>query len=299
MIDGLRNFVNFAEKGLDAVSISSKDFLAQIQILEQELNRKLVRRLNSTDIILTQFGQKFTPYAKRCIITINEGLVVASTQQSIYDFDNQLTIGLPQDSASTWALNCVKNFNKMHPGLRLVLFADNTLTDRIRENADIVFWSLNESLSNYEPSWYIEYKYALYASSEYMKLRGTPTLQNITQHDIIAYSGNDNNAKMSNWHLSGEYGLPLLRPTVLSQSRDLIVKMVSDGLGIGAVCRQQDVYYGYPNLKHVLKQISGPILKHYFLIRKDLNEPRRCNVMLLDELFKEYFSKNNVKMQQI
>jgi DNA-binding transcriptional LysR family regulator len=298
MVEELKNFVNFAENGLEAVSIPPKDFLSQMLVLERNINRKLIRQISATDIVLTQFGQKFAPYAKRCIMTVNEGLVAASAQQSVYDFDNQLTIGLPQDSASTWALNCVKNFNKMHPGLRLILFADNTLTERIRENADIVFWSLNESLSNYEPLWYIRYEYALYASSEYIKLRGLPKIDNIERHDIIAYSGTDNNARMSNWHLYGEYGLPVLRPTVLSQSRDLIVNMVSYGLGIGGVCKQQKVYYGYPNLRHILKQINGPVLKHYFLVRKNLNEPMRCNIKLLDDLFRDYFAKNSVRVYE-
>jgi DNA-binding transcriptional LysR family regulator len=293
MLEALKNFANFAESGMAGVSVSLQEFLAQMRILEHWLNRKLIKKMGRTDVVLTQFGQKFAPYVRRCLITLSEGLVAANAQQSAYDFDNQLTIGLPQDSASTWALNCIKNFNKMHPGLRLILFADNTLTDRIRD-ADIVFWSLSESLSNYEPLWYIRYEYALYASDEYIKLRGLPTIENIEQHDIIAYSGIDNNAQTSNWHLGGGYGLPILKPTVLSQSRDLIVKMVSDGLGIGAICKQQEVYYGYPNLKHILQQISGPILKHYFLIKKNLNEPMRCNTKLLNDLFKDYFAKNFV-----
>jgi hypothetical protein len=137
----------------------------------------------------------------------------------------------------------------------------------------------------------------LYASDTYIAHRGAPTLETIQDHSIIAYSGEDNNAKASNWHLYGEYGLPFLRPTILSQSRDLIVKMTADGFGIGAISDRQDAYYKYSSsLTRVVNVISGPVLKSYFLMRGCMNEPSRVNVRLLEKLFRVYFEAMNIKV---
>ena len=36
-------------------------------------------------------------------------------------------------------INELKNFNKMHPGLRLSLIADDAMTERMSDNATIIF----------------------------------------------------------------------------------------------------------------------------------------------------------------
>ncbi|MDR0942851.1 MAG: LysR family transcriptional regulator [Holosporales bacterium] len=296
MIEELKNFIKFAEGGrLSVLNIPENLFLSQMHSIEDEIRHKLVKRIDKVNVVLTEFGRRFVPYAARVVETISNGVSIVN-EWSSYDLDNQLTIGLPRDSATTWALNCIKGFNKRQPGLRVTLFTENKLTTNMLENMNVMFWPVESILSEYDAYWYIEFKYGLYASDRYIKVRGEPTLDNIKQHTIIAYSGRDNNAKLSNWHLYGEYGLPIINPSVFSQSRDLINKMVSDGVGIGALSDRQEVYYGYENLKRVVKEVCGPVMKNYFMVRKGMNEIRRYNMQLINSLFRNYFEQNGVKV---
>ncbi|MDR3224017.1 MAG: LysR family transcriptional regulator [Holosporales bacterium] len=298
IFEGLRNFVKFAERGMAGINISQEHFLSQVGLIEKELRHRIVVRVSRSEIAMTEFGREFSSYAKRSIAAIDEGIATVD-KRNIYDLDNQITLGLVRDSAATWAMNCIKDFNKRHPGLRLILLAENKLTDEMLEHSNIIFWSVAKIPDGYDVYWYIEFKYGLYASSDYIKEHGIPTLETIDKHTFIAYSGKDNNAEISNWHLYGRYGLPLIKPAVFSQSRDLIVKMTSEGAGIGAISDRQDVYYDYNKVERVLCTISGPVLKNYFLVKKGLNEQVRCNIQLLDKLFKNYFYRKGVRVYDI
>ena len=294
MLSELRNFIKFAEQGISSIDVSFEKFMSQICVMENALKHKIVKRFGKKDIFLTTFGRSFLPYAKKSLQLIEEGIKVAN-EANIYDFDNHLTLGVSRDSSSTWAINCIKNFNKMHPGLRLSIIAEDAMTERMSDNSTIIFWCLNEALKDYDKLWYIEYKYGLYASDEYIKKYGEPTFDTIKNHKFIAYSGNDS-ANITNWHLSGKYGLPNIRPSIMSQSRDLIVKMTAEGMGIGAICDRQDVYYGYPQMNRVLKIVDGPVIKSYFLVKKGIGEQMRCNVELLSHLFQKHFQEKNIKV---
>lgn len=294
MINELKNFIKFAEKGINSIDVSFEKFMSQICSMEEDLNHKLIKRFGKKDIFLTNFGRNFLPYAKKSLHVLEESIKIAN-EANVYDSDNQLTLGIPRDSASTWAINCIKNFNKMHPGLRLSLIAEDAMTERMKDNSTIIFWCMDDVLPGYDRLWYIEYKYGLYASDDYIKEHGEPTLDSIKDHKFIAYSGNDS-ANITNWHLFGNYGLPIIKPSVMSQSRDLIVKMTAAGVGIGAICDRQDVYYGYTQMNKVLKTVDGPVIKSYFLVKKGLNEQMRCNVELLSRLFQKYFQEKNINI---
>ena len=296
MIKELINFIKFTESGKLPLGLSAESFYSQISSIERELNHKLLKKIDDNSFI-TDFGKNFLPYAKKCISAFQEGINVAG-ECNIYDSDNYLTLGIARDSASTWAMNCVRSFNKIHPGLRLSIIVDDKLTDDILNKSTMIFWCFDYELENYDKFWYIEYKYGLYASDEYLKKHGIPTLDNINNHKIIAYSGSDSN-EITNWHLTGKFGLPQLKPSVFSQSRDLIVKMTAEGVGIGAIADRQDVYYGYKHLNRVVKIVNGPVLRSYFLIRKGLSEQMRCNVDLLSSLFRSYFIKRGIDVYTV
>jgi DNA-binding transcriptional LysR family regulator len=293
----LRNFVAFAEYGPDVLKISAREFAEQMLVLEEEFGCNIVETTgNDDEVKLTPFGKSFAAYAAQSLRILDDGLSATASQRYAYDSTNYLTIGIARDSITTWAINCVRNFNKMNPGLRLAILADDEMTDRILGSSTIVFWYTNKKLPNFDKLWYIEYKYNLYASEDYIQKNGEPSLDTIHQHQVIAYSGTDGNSSVTNWHLEHNPGFPQLTPTLFAQSRDLIVKMIAEGLGIGSTCDQQSVYYGYRSLKRVLQPMEGPILKSYFMVRSGLSEQAHCNVILFDKLFRSYFLINGIEV---
>ena len=296
MIKELTNFVNFAENGVHALKISNAEFLSQVKLIEDEIKHNIVHK--SEKIYINEFGKAFLPYAKKILILFSEG-IDACNKNNVYDKDNQITLGISMDSAASWWFKCIKNFNKIHSGLRVSVIAQDSLSEAMLEDSTIIFWCFDKDLPNFNKLWYIEYKYSLFASVDYLNNHNVPTLDTIKNHKIIAYSGEDNNLLMTNWHLGGEYGLPILNPTIFSQSRDVITKMVADGVGIGSVCERQDVYYGYPNIERVLKTVNGPVLRSYFAVRSDLAEQMQCNTALMSRLFRGYFEENSVEVFDI
>jgi DNA-binding transcriptional LysR family regulator len=299
MISYLRNFVEFGDKGVLPLELSKEEFLEQVMRLESEINHKLIVVSKQEGIRLTTFGTKFLPHARNSLRTLYEGLQTAS-DINVYDLENILTLGVAKDSVASWAMNCIKNFNKMHPGLKLSIIADDSLSQRMTENATIIFWCVNDKeLKNFNKLWYIEYKYGLYASEDYINRYGVPTLDNLAKHRIIAYSGSDNNASITNWHLTPKYGISYISPSIYCQSRDLIVKMTSEGLGIGAICQNQEVYYGYKSIVRVLDCVNGPILKSYFCIRDGITQQMWCNANLLNKLFTGYFLDKGIPVYEL
>ena len=275
MINELNNLIQFAEKNEIPKRVSPSVFFSQMKNIESELGHRVIKSFQGR-FMLTEFGKSFIPYAQKGLQDINEGIEVSS-KYNIYDSYNQITLGIARDSAYTWAMNCIKGFNKIHPGLRLTVLVDDYLTEEIVDKATIIFWSYDKSLTDYDKPWCIEYKYGLYASNEYLENYGTPTLANIKDHKIIAYSGTEN-YEITNWHLLGnKYGLPKLTPVIFCQSRDLIAKMISEGIGIGSTSDHQDAYYGYNNLNQVVKIVAGPILRSHFFIRKGLSYQTQNN----------------------
>lgn len=294
MIKEIFQFVDFAENGMEDLKVGVPEFLLQMSRLESEINHKIITQ-KSGKLALSEVGKVFLPYAKK-FLSIFEELTEFCNEINVYDQENQIVLGISRDTAASWGLRCIKNFNKMHPGLRMSVIAHDSLSNVMVDQATIVFWCFDFDIPNFDKLWYIEYKYALFASSTYLQNHSMPTLETINNHKIIAYSGSDNNLSFTNWHLTGKYGLPILKPTIFSQSRDIIAKMVADGIGIGAVCDRQDIYYGYKNVERVLKTVDGPVLRSYFAVRSGLSEQMQCNANLLNQLFRTYFEENFVEV---
>ncbi len=279
--------------------IKKSELLGIVYNFEKEINRKLILQNQYTGKIeLTKEGTLFSQYARRGINMISTGYDLITNDNNNYDIENNIVLGISKDSISSWALDCLQNFNKIHPGLRLSIIADDMITQDMINKSSIIFWCLedNESIKEFDRIWYIEYKYGLFASLEYIENYGNITLENIHNHRVIAYDGKDSlfSYRNSNWHINGKYGLPILNPSIFSSSREMMSMMIAKGLGIGSVCDSQELYYGYNGLKRIIPHIEGPILKNYFLCRRDILEQQKCNIELISSLFHTYFKRKNV-----
>ncbi|MDR2075143.1 MAG: hypothetical protein LBP31_02885 [Holosporales bacterium] len=298
----LAYFSEYGEKFVyDYFLISRLELIDIIHNFEEDLGMKLISHTNPAIIEPTEKFWELVSILQRSNSTFEEAVKNDLQKSDKYAFENELTLGLPSDSASTWALNCIKDYNKTRqPGLKLTVLADEYITSSMILNASIIFWCLGEKeLSEFKRHWHIEYKYYLFASDEYIARYGEPTVDNIQNHRIIAYSGLDSefDYRGSNWHISGKYGLPKLQPTIYTSSREMVSRLVADGVGIGSVCEKQEVYYGLQGIRKVLASVEGPAIKSYFTSRsEEMSGQVALNIDLIDGLFKKYFERNGVKV---
>ncbi len=282
-------------------SISDLELIQTIRAIEKELRTKLIICNHFPNIEPTEYCSSLLPSLQKSLDALDASVISGGNRFNPYDLDNELTLGLAADSASTWAMNCVRNFNKMHPGLRLTVLADDYITNTMISDANVIFWCVeNEELPEFKRHWYIKYTYCLFASEEYIERYGEPSIENIRDHRIIAYAGPDNSFdyRGSNWHLHGKYGLPVLNPAIYVSSREMVSRLVSDGAGIGSVCDSQDLYYGLTGLRKVLEYIEGPSIKCYFISRKSVSEQVACNIELVDTLFRSNFQEKNITIME-
>lgn len=293
----------FLEHGEDSTcnhfKISNLGLVQIIKRIEDDLKTKLITHNHFKNIKPTEECLLYLPSIKKSLTTLEDGIISEIRKLNPYDCDNELTLGLAADSASTWAMNCVKNFNKIHPGLRLTILADDYITSSMISDATIIFWCVGKKeIPDFRRHWYIEYKYGLFASEEYIAKYGEPSIENIRDHKIIGYSGPDKNeeCRSSNWHIYGKHGLPVLKPAIYASSREMISRLVSDGAGIGSVCDTQGLYYGLDGLCKVLKYIEGPSIRNYFTSKGGVSEQVTCNIELFDHLFQNNFKKKGIKI---
>lgn len=301
MKTSIRILAYFLEKGEEATCshfmISPLELIKIIGGVEEELQAQLISHTNFSNIEPTKYSLLLLPSIQKSLEMLERGN--KNNHYNLYDTYNELVLGIASDSISTWAMDCVKDFNKIHPGLRLKILADDCISESMISESTIIFWCLEENeLPEFNRHWYIEYTYGLFASEEYIDKYGDPTIENIKQHKIIAYAGSDNSFDFrgSNWHLSGKFGLPNINPTIYASSREMVSRLVSDGAGIGSVCDSQEMYYGLKGLKRVLGYIDGPSIKSFFISRKGVSEQVSCNIELLDNLFRSSLKKKGINV---
>ncbi|MDR3031306.1 MAG: hypothetical protein LBU35_02895, partial [Holosporales bacterium] len=252
----------------------------------------LINIIEKNKVVLTPLGKRIFQYLRDSLNIINKEIYSSSESSAAYKSENILTLGVEKNDIS-WVLYCLKDFSKINPGLTLSIISDDFLTESIMEKSDIIFYHLQEQeLKRFNKFWYLEYKHGLYASQEYITKYGEPTLDNISWHKIIAYSGLFKTSL--NWHLHSEYGLPELSPSIFSQSPNLILKMTMEGLGIGALAENKDLYSENSQLIRIIKHINGPVLKNYFCVKNGLSNQMMCNIDLVSNLFLQYFRSKSI-----
>ena len=274
--------------------VSKCELILRIENLSKALNIQLIEYDNLSDVTITRD-------ALHILSTLQGFLDTIKVHNNKHDKES-LSIGISIDSASTWAMGCINNFNKINPMLKLFIIADDFISDTMKNNASIIFWCINDGeLNDYKQNWYIEYEYFLFASQDYINKHGIPTISNIHSHTVIAYSGKDKeyDYRGSNWHINGKYGLPVIKPKISVSSREMVARLIANGAGIGSVCTTQDMYYGLDGLVRIFKNIQGPKIKNYFLSKRNMSPQDQANIDLIDSLFRVTLERRGIKINYV
>jgi hypothetical protein len=170
-------------------------------------------------------------------------------------------------------------------------------------NTQVLFCNMKKTDSLFfNKRWSIKLTQGLYASEHYLSDVGMPrNAEDLLNHAIIARGQNFDYEvhKIDNWHLTGQYGLKNLEPSIIISSRAVLITAIEAALGIGPVvdCHEK---LGYMKLSRVLSEIKGPDIILDFCVNKMLSKyliryVDRFEAMLttmLSEMGIEIFSEN-------
>jgi hypothetical protein len=140
-------------------------------------------------------------------------------------------------------------------------------------NTHVLFHNMKKVDSLFfDKRWSIRLPQGLYASEHYLSDAGMPrNIEDLENHSIIAqgYNFDYEVHNIDNWHLTGNYGLKKLDPSIVISSRTVLITAIETALGIGPVvdCHEK---LGYMKLSRVLPEIKGPDVILAFCVNKML-----------------------------
>jgi DNA-binding transcriptional LysR family regulator len=138
----------------------------------------------------------------------------------------------------------------------------------------------------FEKQWTALATQGLYASKVYLEDVGEPidSAKQLVKHAILGLgnSFNRDEYKRQNWHLSDEFDLGFVEPSMIINSQSALMNAVETSLGIAPI---RDYYckISQTTLVRVLPEIEGPVIKIDFAIRKFLPQHIRNLVQKIEQ----------------
>ncbi|MDR0695258.1 MAG: hypothetical protein LBF56_00580 [Holosporales bacterium] len=228
---------------------------------------------------LTAAGMSFLPRAKRII---NELIESSITDDKHSDIDSGVVIrSNPLEGKFLLLPNIVKlKMAQKYSHIHIELFTHE------EEGEDVDIMSSHILFKNmgirdrlfFEKRWAIKVDQGLYASEGYLYDVGIfpQTPADLQKHSILGYgdSFNPEIYESLNWHLSQEYGLLNLEPSIMVSSRAVLMNAVEFDLGVGPIADYRSEMSS-KKLHRVLPQIKGPPMIIEFAVRKFLTDRLR------------------------
>jgi DNA-binding transcriptional LysR family regulator len=277
----------------------SDEGTAILERLEGGLNFKLFEGKNyESEKCLSESGKLFLPRAKRIIRDILDCALFTENSAS----NDNVVIRTSALHGKNFILPCMKkleaNYNTPDSYIELVTSEDEMSSELI--NSHVLFCNMSRvDRLFFERKWFVSMNQGLYASEGYLldvgKIPEYP--EDLLTHSILGYgdSFDCETTELTNWHLSGQYGLCHLQPSIMINSKDVLITAVEFDLGIGPVV-------GYHNkisakqLVRILPFIEGPQIDIDFAIRKFLPDKFKEVVAGIESAILDIVSELNLEV---
>ncbi|TPE49462.1 LysR family transcriptional regulator [Maribrevibacterium harenarium] len=264
--------------GAAAALGKSKAFVSnQINRLEEHLGFKLLYR-STRHVSLTDSGKLFLPYCERLQANLSEAQHLLDDRQNDQGGDIRLTIPLSLGRCiiESW----LPEFQREFPNIRFCLNLSNTPINLLSGNYDLAIRATN-LLSNqdYVAIHLTEFRYALFASDDYLSRYGKPAHPlDISKHRGILHSDVDTDNK---WYFRTDasdepLGIAPLT-TMMIDSSEGILHAVKQGLGIGRL--PEYVVYDQP-VQRLLSAFELPPVAIQLIYPYQGTLPRRLRLFV-------------------
>lgn len=297
-------FVKLAESNCDfnvhkILGIPRSSMWTYISDLEKTLGKKLINR-KKQGLSFTAAGEEFIPYAYKIYQTYEESLL-STSHANDFNIEGDILVSTTTAVSLQWSsIEIIKSLYTAYPYLKLHITGCDFISKEEENVYDVLIRPFGDS-DKFKKIWFTTYQHGLFASQEYINKMGMPqTPEDLTSHRIIGYGEH----KFSyfddiNWHLKGQdYGLPKLKPVLTINSTKAIFDAALQGLGICAASIESNHIYG-GDLVRILPQITGPLVKTFFCIKKSAIGQKLRNINAFNNYFENFLKESGINICSI
>ncbi|MEN9538418.1 MAG: hypothetical protein RLZZ126_653 [Pseudomonadota bacterium] len=206
----------------------------RLAALEQRLGERLLLRTTRRQT-LTEFGQLLLEHARQVVAEVDAVGSLREHRQSAPS--GRLRVSMPSDYAHVLLADALARFVVQHPGITLELDLSARRVDLLGEGFDLAIRIGPLPDDNALAARRLhESSIGLYASADYIARKGEPMHPDeLVNHEAVHLLGS--NGDVLRWTLlRGDVtwnGLPPAR--IAANSMELLIRMVSAGLGLAAI----------------------------------------------------------------
>ncbi len=256
-------YKNFSKAG-KALFLSQPTISLHIANLEKELSTPLFDR-TSKEVNLTPAGNEFLNYALDMINMKNRAIHDIQTSQK--KITGSITISTSTTPSLVLLPNAIQGFEAMHPDVKFIVEEKGStaiLEDVCSLNSDLVLISMHIDNERFISQPLFEDE-LVFICSEASPLKGVVEISDLLGYKFITRSDQSATRKeIDRLMIENGYDLALLENVVESDNMNLIIHLVSRGLGISYMskrifdCFQKTMRVKAFNIRglHVVREIN-------------------------------------------
>lgn len=274
------------------LGLSQSAVSRQIRSLEESLSSSLFQR-HPRGLILTEQGEILFITAKQLHenITKAETLLHENKQQPEGLLKVTTTVGF----GSIWLTPHIADFLNRYPEMKLSIIVGDRDLDLVTREADVAIRMTTPTQPELIQRKLFTGHLAIYASSKYLKLYGTPkSINELTNHRIVGF-GRNLEVPFPEVHwlpdmltkINGSF-----KPSLTVNNIVGMVRAVENGVGIAALPTLMVQELG--GCINILSDLEGPTIKAYFVYPKELKSIKKVAIFrdFLLEKIREISLKN-------
>ncbi len=260
----------------DTLQISQSAVSRQVSALERDLGVPLFHR-HARGLILTEQGEHLFRTAKEMMLKLEtaRARLTDSREKPNGDLRITTTLGL----GTNWLTPRVGEFLDLYPDIRLqMLLTDEELDLSMRE-ADVAIWLRQPTQSDLIQRRLFTVHFHAYASTDYIKRRGSPKdIADLEEHRILTFGGPTPAHLLDvHWLTTAGRDARHARPAALTINNITgLYHAVSRGAGIAVL--PDYLVDKDAGLVQVLSELETPALESYLVYPEELKNVARVQV---------------------
>ncbi len=267
-------------RAAERIGVPKSTLSRRLSTLESQLGQQLILR-TTRKLTVTDFGNSVLAHAQQVTSEVEATLALAQHYQ--LEPSGRLRVSIPGDFANLVLGPVLERFIAQYPAISLELDLSPRRVDLIGENFDVAIrmGNLPDDASLAARSLAV-FSMGLYASPNYLKLRGMPTEpEALMEHDTLRLLAR--NGEPMPWVLTRDdvhwEGIPPGRAT--ANSPELLMRLARSGAGIAMLSEHfVEPYVGSGELVQVLADWRLPTVTAWAVFPGRRLMPSRTRVFL-------------------
>jgi DNA-binding transcriptional LysR family regulator len=286
--DKLRIFYTVAQsqsftKAGESLNLSQSAISRQVAALEERLQVTLFHR-HARGLLLTEQGDIL-------FRTVSEVFTkLSATENALMESKERprgpLRITAPVAFGTMWLTQHMAEFHQLYPEIQVTLMVDDKELDLLMREADAAIRLVPAKQPDLIQRPLITLHNSLFASNEYLRLRGVPKgPEDLDNHSLITY-GDETRLPFPeiNWLLTaGSKSREERKPIFKINNLLGMLRAVESGMGIAAL--PDYMVQGVKGITKILPELKGPTAEAYFTYASELRHSKRLKV------FKEFLQR--------